>query len=87
MGGTADIKLGAARAATIASVWLSNVLTCPKDPEITKVELLKLSTWHCNDGNFVRLAQLDGVEHVWPTFWFYDAEDEILGLALGTLVP
>ena len=32
-------------------------------------------------------AQLDGVEHVWPTFWFYDAEDEILGLALGTLVP
>ena len=87
MGGTADIKLGAVPAAGIANTWLSNVLTCPGEPVIQKIELAKITTWHCDGGNFVRLAQLDGVEHVWPTFWFYDAEDEILGIALGTLVP
>lgn len=87
MGGSADERLGSARAATIANLWRSNVVNCPTDPNVTQVELAKVTTWRCDNNTFVRLAQLDGIAHVWPTFWFYSAEDEILGLARGTLIP
>jgi poly(3-hydroxybutyrate) depolymerase len=83
VGGTADEVLGATVAGHNASTWSRTVLACPDPPEVSRVGAATVTAWRCADGTFVRLVQLAGVGHVWPTYDSYDADDEILRIATG----
>lgn len=85
MGGTADAPLGAKVAEGIASMWRSRVLTCGPKPSVERKSIAKVSTWRCNNNTYVRLAQLRGMPHLYPTYSFYNADEEILKAALGVL--
>ena len=83
-GGSLDTRLGSARAARTANMWLTNVTSCPNEPVVETEGQRTTTTWAgCANGTVVRLVQLEGVPHVWPKFDFYDMDDDIILFALG----
>jgi polyhydroxybutyrate depolymerase len=83
-GGSADESLGSARASQVASMWVSDVVSCPGAPVEESEGIRSTSTWTgCSEGTTVRLARLQGVPHVWPKFADYDMDDDIVLFALG----
>ena len=83
MGGTADKALGAKPAENIANLWRSRVVKCPQKPLDEQRKLARVRTWSCADRTYVRLVQMKGIGHIWPTWSFYDADEEVLKAALG----
>jgi poly(3-hydroxybutyrate) depolymerase len=83
MGGTADTALGAKPAETIANLWRSRVVSCPPKPLDVRRNTARIRTWSCTNSTYVRLVQMAGVGHIWPTWSFYDADEEVLKAALG----
>lgn len=83
-GGSADESLGSARATQVATMWTSDVVTCPEPPVEESSGIRDTTTWSgCSDGTSVRLVRLQGVPHVWPKFVDYDMDDDIVLFALG----
>jgi poly(3-hydroxybutyrate) depolymerase len=79
IGGTADTGLGAVKAAENASKWRRSVMVgCRPAPALARYVTSTITTWTCAHGHYVKLVQLNNVPHVWPTYGFYDADDEIL---------
>lgn len=82
IGGTEDAKLGAARARSMASSWVRNVVSCTGTPERIVEGIATVTSWTtCARGRLVRLVELAGVGHVWPRFDDYDATDDMLAFA------
>jgi len=83
-GGSADESLGSARATQVATMWTTDVVSCPDPPTEETEGIRDTTTWSgCSDGTSVRLVRLDGVPHVWPKFADYDMDDDIVLFALG----
>ena len=83
MGGTADESLGAKTAENIANLWRSRVVTCPPKPLDVRHNVARVRTWSCANKTYVRLVQMKGIGHIWPTWAFYNADEEVLKAALG----
>jgi hypothetical protein len=74
--------MGHHRAVGMVKRWLSNAVTCTNQPERSASVLAHITNWrHCTHGTFVRLVELDGVEHLWPDFNFFSATRELLSVA------
>jgi polyhydroxybutyrate depolymerase len=79
IGGTKDVKLGAARARSMASTWVRNVVACTGSPDRVVNGIATVTTWTgCGGGRRVRLVELAGVGHVWPRLDDYDATADML---------
>lgn len=85
IGGTKDLKLGAKQATTIADYWRTTALRCTRPPEVVLRRTARISTWRCSGGSFVRLVTISGMEHLWPTYSFFSADEEVLRIARGEL--
>ena len=85
IGGTEDKKLGAAEATKIATFWRNGPLSCSPKPKRELRKTAAISTWRCQDGRFVRLVVLKGMEHLWPTYSYFSADEEVLRIARGEL--
>jgi poly(3-hydroxybutyrate) depolymerase len=82
IGGTADSSLGAEKAAQNADKWRTSVMKgCPAAPALARHVALTVTTWTCANRHYVKVVQLNNVPHVWPTYGFYDADDEVLDVA------
>jgi poly(3-hydroxybutyrate) depolymerase len=81
VGGSNDEVLGADVAAHNAATWRHAVLSCTSPGATVRFGSATITTWLCADSTFVELVQLNGVGHVWPTYDFYDADEELLRLA------
>jgi polyhydroxybutyrate depolymerase len=82
IGGTEDAKLGAARARSMASSWVRNVVSCTGKPERIVEGIATVTSWTaCARGRLVRLVELDGVGHEWPRFDDYDATVDMVEFA------
>ena len=83
-GGSADESLGSVRATQVATMWTTDVVSCPEPPAEEEQGIRDTVTWvGCSDGTTVRLVRLQGVPHVWPKFAEYDMDDDIVLFALG----
>lgn len=85
IGGTEDKKLGAVEATKIANFWRNGPLSCSPKPKRELRKTAAISTWKCKDGRFVRLAVIKGMEHLWPTYSHFSADEEVLRIARGEL--
>jgi poly(3-hydroxybutyrate) depolymerase len=83
MGGTADQSLGDKQAEVIANLWRSRVVKCASTPLEERRNVARVRTWSCGSMTYVRLVQMKGVGHIWPTWSFYHADEEVLKAALG----
>lgn len=85
IGGTDDKQLGAIEATKIAAFWRNGPLSCVAKPTRESRKTASISTWRCKDGRFVRLVVLKGMEHLWPTYSHFSADEEVLRIARGEL--
>jgi len=85
IGGTEDKKLGAVEATKIATFWRHGPLSCSSKPKREQRKTAEISTWRCKNGRFVRLVVLKGMEHLWPTYSYFSADEEVLRIARGEL--
>ena len=84
IGGTADDVVGRDKPRQMATAWRRFVVRCPASARKEAIGDARISTWTgCTDGTFVRLVVLDGIDHVWPRFDYYDATADIVSVALG----
>lgn len=83
IGGTKDRSLGAEEARKITTFWRNGPLRCRAKPTVEKRETASISTWRCDRGRFVRLVTVSGMEHFWPTWSFFSADEEVLRIARG----
>lgn len=82
IGGTKDDNLGAARAKSMASRWVRNVVTCTGAADRSEKGIATVTTWtDCGGRHRVRLVELAGVGHVWPRFDDYDASTDMVAFA------
>ena len=82
IGGTGDHIMGHHRAAGMVKSWLSHAVKCSGSPTTTTDMPTVITTWtSCSGDTFVRLIELDGVDHFWPDFNFFDASRELIRVA------
>jgi poly(3-hydroxybutyrate) depolymerase len=83
LGGTADAKLGAVEAGRITTFWRNGPLSCSGRSRTERRGTAVIETWKCRDGRFVRLVVLRGMDHFWPTWSYFSADEEVLRIARG----
>ena len=82
--GTDDEVFEVSDSRAIVDRWLSDVVTCEQPPVEETRERARISTWTCGE-QFVRFAVVEGMGHLWPTWSWFNADEEILRIALGEL--
>ena len=84
--GTEDEVFEVSESRAIVDMWRSRVLTCPDPPTEERRERALVTTWRCGE-QFIRFTVIDGMGHLWPTYPWFDADDEILRIARGEIPP
>ena len=60
------------------------MVSCHAAPALARHVASTVTTWTCANRHYVKLVQLNNVPHVWPTYGFYAADDEVLQVAAGS---
>jgi polyhydroxybutyrate depolymerase len=85
IGGTKDLKLGAVEATNIANHWRTGPLRCSSKSTRERRKTATITTWKCRNGKFVRLVVIQGMDHYWPTWSHFSADEEVLRIARGEI--
>jgi len=82
--GTEDEVFEVSQSQAIVDMWRSRVATCLDPPTEEVRERATITTWRCGD-QFIRFTVIDGMGHLWPTYPWFNADEEILHIARGEL--
>jgi pimeloyl-ACP methyl ester carboxylesterase len=88
VGGTADTAQGTDMPIKVAERWVQESLECPNPPVDSSISILNSLTWTCDptpgtpqDSTITRMVLITHMGHMWPLFYFYNADLAIISFA------